>query len=173
MVFGTLQDSDITLRPLTAADYDALFAVGADAAIWAQHPDRERYTPEGFRFFFQKLLETDMPYLVIDRATESVIGATSYYQYDAAARQVAIGYTFLATRYWGGATNRQVKSMLLNHAFQYVDTVIFHVREHNYRSQAALVKLGAQKVNTYPAPADPQTMQLEYAIRKSHWLGQL
>ena len=36
----------IELRPLRAADYDALYAVAADPLIWAQHPCSDRYRPD-------------------------------------------------------------------------------------------------------------------------------
>ncbi|MFD2968527.1 GNAT family N-acetyltransferase [Sphingobacterium bambusae] len=172
MEFQTLENSDIALEPLQPSDYERLFQVGSDPEIWAQHPDANRYQPDGFHVYFTKLMETDMPFLIIDKARHVVIGATSYYQYDAAASHIAIGFTFLAKSYWGGITNRTVKAMLLDHAFQFVDTVIFHVREHNFRSQAALGKLGALKTKAYPAPVDPSTMQFEYEITKVQWRAQ-
>lgn len=170
MEFRALENTDIALEPLQPSDYERLFQVGSDPEIWAQHPDSNRYQPDGFRVYFGKLMETDMPFLIIDKTNDNVIGATSYYQYDATASHIAIGFTFLAKAYWGGITNKMVKAMLLDHAFQFVDTVIFHVREHNFRSQAALAKLGAVKTKAYPAPADPSSIQLEYKISKAQWL---
>ncbi|GHE31347.1 GNAT family N-acetyltransferase [Sphingobacterium griseoflavum] len=171
MEFRALENSDIALKPLQPSDLNRLFKVGSDPEIWAQHPDANRYQPDGFRVYFDKLMETDMPFLIIDKAKDVVIGATSYYQYDAATSKIAIGFTFLARSYWGGITNSAVKAMMLEHAFQYVDTVIFHVREHNFRSQAALAKLGAVHTKSYPAPADPNTLQLEYELTRALWTG--
>jgi len=169
MDFKALKNGEIALEPLQISDFERLFQVASDPEIWAQHPDFNRYQLEGFRIYFAKLMETDMPYLIIDNIKQSVIGATSYYQYNAPASRVAIGFTFLAKAYWGGVTNRMVKTMMLDYAFQYVDTVVFHVREHNFRSQAALAKLGAVKIKEYPAPADLTTTQLEYALPKDAW----
>jgi len=171
MEFRALENTDIALEPLQLSDYERLFQVGSDPEIWAQHPDSNRYQPDGFRVYFSKLMETDIPFLIIDKTYATVIGATSYYQYDAEGSHIAIGFTFLAKAYWGGITNRMVKAMLLDHAFQFVDTVIFHVREHNFRSQAALAKLGAVKTKAYPALADPSSIQLEYEISKDQWLA--
>ena len=171
MEFIALENESILLQPLQPADYDRLFQVASDPDIRAQHPDFNRYQPEGFALYFEKLMETDCPFLIIDKTYQSVIGATSYYQYDATKKQTAIGYTFLAKSYWGGTTNRSVKSLLLDYAFGFVDRVIFHVREKNFRSQAALAKLGAVKIDEYPAPHNPATIQFEYAIVKEHWQG--
>ncbi|WDF70220.1 GNAT family N-acetyltransferase [Sphingobacterium oryzagri] len=169
MDFQALENDSILLQPLQTVDYDRLFQAASDPAIWAQHPDSHRYQPAGFAVYFGKLMETDCPFLIIDKTYQSVIGATSYYQYDASKSQVAIGFTFLAKSYWGGTVNRLVKSLLIDYAFQYVDNIVFHVREKNFRSQAALAKLGAVKIDEYPAPADPSTIQYEYAISKANW----
>jgi hypothetical protein len=42
----------------------------------------------------------------------------------------------------GGTTNREVKRLMLDHAFTFVDTVIFWVGEQNWRSQGAMTKIG-------------------------------
>ncbi|MFD1770748.1 GNAT family N-acetyltransferase [Sphingobacterium suaedae] len=169
MEFSVLSNEMLSLHPLRPDDYDALFQVASDQAIWAQHPDFNRYQPEGFTLYFTKLLQTDMPYLVIDEADQSIIGATSFYQFDKERKRVAIGFTFLATAYWGGGFNRSLKTLMIDYALQFVDTVVFHVREKNFRSQAALAKIGAKKVAEYPAPADPTTLQFEYTIEKANW----
>jgi len=37
-------------------------------------------------------------------------------------REVEIGWTFLARSHWGGATDREVKRLMLDHALSFVDT---------------------------------------------------
>jgi hypothetical protein len=44
-------------------------------------------------------------------------------------REVEIGWTFPVRSHWGGATNREVKRLMLDHAFTFVETVIFWVGE--------------------------------------------
>jgi hypothetical protein len=44
-----------------------------------------------------------------------------------------------------GAANREVKRLMLDHAFTVVDTVIFWVGESNWRSQGAMTKIGGIK----------------------------
>ena len=44
--------------------------------------------------------------------------------------------------YWGGPTNRALKTLMLEHAFRSVDRVIFHVGAGNLRSRKAMEKLG-------------------------------
>ncbi len=56
-----------------------------------------------------------------------------------------IGWTFLARKYWGGLYNRELKDLMLAHAFRFVETVVFYVGENNIRSQKATEKIGAIK----------------------------
>ena len=57
--------------------------------------------------------------------------------------EIEIGWTFLVRKHWGGTTNREVKRLMLDHAFTFVDTVVFWVGEANWRSQRAMEKIGA------------------------------
>jgi RimJ/RimL family protein N-acetyltransferase len=54
----TLASTHITLRPLAAQDFDALFAAASDPLVWAQHPDPGRGTREGFPPFFGGALKS-------------------------------------------------------------------------------------------------------------------
>lgn len=54
-----------------------------------------------------------------------MIGSSRYYNLE--AQQVTVGYTFLCRKYWGGSFNRELKSLMLNHAFQYVETILFEI----------------------------------------------
>jgi RimJ/RimL family protein N-acetyltransferase len=59
--------------------------------------------------------------------------------------EIEIGWTFIVRSHWGGPTNREVKRLMLDHAFTFVDTVIFWVGEENWRSQGAMTKIGGVK----------------------------
>jgi N-acetyltransferase len=44
----------------------------------------------------------------------------------------------LIGKFWGGYTNSELKTSMLNHAFSRVKTVWFHVDATNIRSQKAI-----------------------------------
>jgi RimJ/RimL family protein N-acetyltransferase len=46
-----------------------------------------------------------------------------------------IGYTFYGTKSWGKGINPQIKKLMLDYIFQFVDKVHFHIGKENYRSQ--------------------------------------
>ena len=79
----------------------------------------------------------------MDRQTQTLIGSSRYFGLDKERSEIEIGWTFLARSHWGGKYNREMKRLMLNHAFQFVDVVIFLVGEKNLRSRGALEKIGA------------------------------
>jgi RimJ/RimL family protein N-acetyltransferase len=123
-------------------DWDALFAVASDPKIWEQHPAWDRYQEAVFRNFFREALDSRGCLVATDRDTGAVIGSSRFNDYDPAKREIEIGWTFLACRYWGRGYNAQMKRLMLDHAFQSVDRVIFRVGTTNIRSQKAMQNIG-------------------------------
>src|SRR5262245_46466223 len=138
----------IELRPLRHEDFDVIYAVASDSLIWEQHPAKDRYKKEVFVDFFREALESGGALIVIDRKNGQVIGSSRFYGYDAEKSEIEIGWTFLARSYWGGIYNRELKGLMLRHAFQFARRVIFLVGPQNFRSQKALEKIGAVRVGS-------------------------
>lgn len=139
----TLVGQTLLVRPLARSDFEALYAVAADPLVWEQHPARDRWQRPVFTALFERLLQGAGGLVAIEQVSGEIIGSSSYYEFDAASRSVVIGYTFIARRCWGGEVNAQLKSLMLAHAFRYVDRVWFHVGTENFRSQRAMQKVGA------------------------------
>src|SRR4051812_14014418 len=135
----------LELRPLRPDDLDALHAVASDPLIWEQHPVRDRHEEHVFRGFFAEQLASGGGLLVLDRRTGEPIGTSRFHGYDARRSEVEIGWTFLARSHWGGTYNRELKTLMLGHAFRFVETVVFLVHPGNVRSQRAVEKLGASR----------------------------
>ncbi len=156
----------LELRPLRADDWDALFAVASDPLIWEQHPESTRYREDVFRTFFKGALDCGGGFVVLDKAEGSIIGSTRFYGYDAEKSEIEIGWTFLARKYWGGRYNSEMKRLLLDHAFQFVDNVVFYVGENNIRSQKAMEKIGGIRAGTVDRPNQPGVLNVKYVIRR-------
>lgn len=133
----------VEARPLLVDDFDELYQAAADPLLWEQHPNRDRWRREVFRTYFEDHLASGGALAIVDRATGAPIGATRYDNLDPDTREVEIGWTFLARPYWGGAYNADLKRIMLEHAFQSFDRVVFLVGEENLRSRRAVEKLGA------------------------------
>lgn len=163
----------LELRPLARGDWDELFAVASDPLIWEQHPERDRYKEDVFRIFFKEALESGGAFVIIDRQTQHITGSTRFYGYDPERSEIEIGWTFLARKYWGGPYNAEMKRLLLNHAFKFVESVVFFVGEENVRSQKAMEKVGAIKVGTATRTYGnhPPRPNVKYIIRKTPTSG--
>ena len=141
----TLVGPAITIRPIAADDWIEMFAAGSDPEIWKVHPVPDRYTEAGFRKFFDGAVNSKMGFAFVDRATNRLIGSSRYYGREPELGEIEIGWTFLARSHWGGRANREVKRLMLDHAFTFVNTVIFWVGDENWRSQGAMTKIGGVK----------------------------
>jgi len=138
----------IKLRPLRLEDYAALFLAASDALIWEQHPDSERYKENVFKGYFDSAIECGGALVVLDALTNEVIGSSRYYGLDEKTSEIEIGWTFLTTKYWGGTYNRELKKLMLDHAFKYIEHVVFFVGPNNLRSRKAVEKIGAIYIDT-------------------------
>src|SRR5256885_9753625 len=130
------------LRPLRPEDFHDLYAVASDPLIWEQHPIKDRYKEEVFKGFFREALESGGALIAIDSQDGRVIGSSRFHGYDEEASEIEIGWTFLALSHWGGIYNREMKQLMLRHAFRFVNSVIFLVGPQNFRSQRAVEKTG-------------------------------
>lgn len=141
-----LRNETVELIPLKETDFDALYVVASDPLIWEQHPNPDRYKENVFRNYFKGAMESGGAFLTKDVKTGEVIGCTRFYDYMPEKSEIKIGYTFISRDYWGKKINPQVKKLLLDYAFQYVDHVIFHVGASNIRSQKAMERIGGVKI---------------------------
>jgi RimJ/RimL family protein N-acetyltransferase len=132
----------LQLRPLRPEDWEDLYAVASDPLIWVQHPASDRYKEEVFKEFFREALESGGALIAIDSKDGRVIGSSRFHGYDEESSEIEIGWTFLARDCWGGVYNREMKTLMLRHAFRFVKSVIFVVGPQNIRSQRAMQKIG-------------------------------
>jgi RimJ/RimL family protein N-acetyltransferase len=137
-----LTGARVTVRPISSTDWDGMFAAAADPGIWEQHPASDRYTEVAFRQYFDDAVDSGSAFAFVDQASDRIIGSSRYHGLDPVKSEIEIGWTFLARGYWGGSYNTEIKQLMLEHAFQYVDTVVFWVGEENLRSRKAMEKIG-------------------------------
>lgn len=148
----TLKSEMLELRPLQPDDFEELYAVASDPLIWEQHPNFDRYKPDVFRTFFDEALQSGGALIALDRKIDRVIGSSRFHGYDPERSEIEIGWTFLARSHWGGAYNREMKRLMLSHAFKFVDNVIFVVGSNNLRSQRAVEKIGGVRAGSRTDP---------------------
>jgi N-acetyltransferase len=168
----TLTGPTVIVRPVASSDWPELFAAGSDPEIWKLHPSSDRYTKPAFRTYFDSAVASKMAFVFVDRSTNRLIGSSRYYGYDPGRSEVEIGWTFIVRSHWGGKTNREVKRLMLNHAFAFLDTVIFWVGEENWRSQGAMSKIGGiKREGLLTRELSGATPHVIFEISKSRYLA--
>ena len=167
----TLENATVLLRPLHKEDFDDLYQVAKDPLIWEQHPNSDRYQRNVFETFFQDSLDSLGALVVIDNANNAVIGSSRFNRLAGVDTAVEIGWSFLARAYWGGKYNRAVKSLMLDHAFNSMEHVVFYIGRDNLRSQKAVEKIGGILVSGFPHQnlIKNDSATLTYLISRETW----
>ena len=157
----------IEVRPLTPEYWEELFAVASDPMIWEQHPASDRYQEDVFKEFFREALASGGALVVVDRKTQKIIGSSRYFGFDSSKSEVEIGWTFLARSYWGGQYNGELKRLMLDHAFQFVESVVFLIGRTNICSQKAVEKIGGVLIGRREKTIRGESVeQVVYQIKK-------
>jgi len=147
----TLIALGVKLVPLELNHEAGLRAAAADGELWnlritsVPAPDETRgyidvalkSREEGHRFAFA----------VIEEASGTVLGSTSYHDILPAVKRVEIGYTWYAKRVQRTHVNTTCKLLLLTHAFDTLGCNVVGWRTDNFNiaSQRAIERLGAKK----------------------------
>ncbi len=145
----TLHGAGVRLEPLAPEHADALARVGLEPELWRWIPTPVTSAEEMRRYVAQALDEqcrgVSLPFAVVDRAAERVIGSTRYGNVDLANRRLEIGWTWYAPAYQRTGANTETKLLLLAHAFEALalNRVEFKTDALNERSRNALLRLGA------------------------------
>jgi RimJ/RimL family protein N-acetyltransferase len=147
----SLEGETLRLRPLRESDRAALRQAASDPLIWAGHPSSDRHESAVFNPYFDMLLGSGAALIALD-PKDRVIGCSVFYTDSIAPSRLSIGFTFLTRDHWGGASNRAMKRLMLEHIFATSSEAWFHIGPSNIRSQMATTRLGA--VFTHTADID-------------------
>jgi RimJ/RimL family protein N-acetyltransferase len=130
---------------------ESLVAAAGDGELWKSTvtivPDRANINS-----YIEAALEgfdngKELPFVVIWKAANEIVGTTRFYEIRAADRAAAIGYTWLAKRAQRTAVNTESKLLLLTHAFENWHCVRIELITDvlNEQSRAAILRLGAKQ----------------------------
>jgi RimJ/RimL family protein N-acetyltransferase len=145
----TLELNGVRLEPLGPQHAAGLRAAACDGELW-----KLRITsvpePDMVEAYIATALEMRpgrYAFAVIDTASNTVIGSTSYHDIVPALDRVEIGYTWYARSRQRSYVNTSCKLLLLTHAFETLGCAVvgFRTDNFNHASQAAIERLGAKK----------------------------
>jgi RimJ/RimL family protein N-acetyltransferase len=147
----TLEGRHVRIEPLAHEHADGVRAAAADGELW-----RLWYTsvpaPDKTTEWIDIALDMRdrlgaMPFVVRERASGDIVGATRYFNVDAANRRLEIGHTWYAKRVQRTAVNTECKLLLLTHAFEALGCIAVEFRTSSFNSQSreAIARLGAKQ----------------------------
>jgi len=150
----TLRGSVVALEPMRMDHVDALTRVGLDPELWRWIPSSVGSAEEMRGYVATALDEqrrgVSLPFVIIARGTEQVVGSTRYGNIDLANRRLEIGWTWVTAAHQRTAVNTEAKLLLLTHAFErlQVNRVELKTDALNLKSRAAITRLGAIEEGT-------------------------
>lgn len=166
-----LENENFKLIPLQENDFEKLYRVASDPKVWEQHPNKDRYKRDVFENFFQGAMKSKGAFLILDKISNEVLGSTRFYDFNEKENNILIGYTFYGTNSWGKNVNPQVKKLMLDYIFQFVESVIFHVGKDNIRSKRAIQRLGAIQIGEEEIAyfGELSKTNVIFEIKKENW----
>jgi RimJ/RimL family protein N-acetyltransferase len=175
----TLASRGVALVPLTLEHEAGLRAAAADGELW-----NLRITsvprPEETRAYIETALagrdtNARFAFAVLDQASGTVLGSTSYHDILPAVKRVEIGYTWYAARCQRTHVNTTCKLLMLTHAFETLscNVVGWRTDNFNHASQQAIERLGARKDGVIRGHAMRRDGTIRdtvmYSLRSGEW----
>jgi len=171
-----LSGRGVAMVPLTHEHEQGLREAAADGQLW-----KIRVTsvpePDQTRAYIEAALKaTDrFAFAVLDEATGTVLGTSSYHDVLPAVKRVEIGYTWYASRVQRTHVNTTCKLLLLSHAFETLgcNVVGWRTDNFNHASQRAIERLGARKDGVIRGHAMRRDGTIRdtvmYSLRSGEW----
>ena len=147
----TLTGKTVELRPLRQDHAPALLDAAADGQLWNM-----KLTvvpgPGTIDGYLAAALDgraagTAMPFVIVLRESDAIVGSTRFWKIDRANRKLEIGHTWLSESVQRSVVNTEAKYLLLSHAFDVMQCVRvqFTTDELNEKSRAAILRIGAKQ----------------------------
>jgi len=145
----TLEANGLRLEPLGPQHADALRAAAQDGELWNLRITSvpEPHKVEAYIATALEMRPSRLAFAVVEAATGTVLGTTSYHNIVPAIDRVEIGYTWYRRSVQRTHVNTTCKLLLLTHAFETLGCAVvgFRTDNYNHASQAAIERLGAKK----------------------------
>ncbi|MHC8394002.1 GNAT family N-acetyltransferase [Pseudomonas sp. LB3P93] len=147
----TLEGQRITLRALQTGDADALVNAARDGELWNLTVTVVP-SPSTVDSYLKKAIDgrdagTVLPFVIVLKDTDEVIGSTRFWKIDRLNRKLEIGSSWISARWQKTFVNTEAKYLMLRYAFDVLDCVRvqFTTDESNQKSRDAILRLGAQQ----------------------------
>jgi len=116
-----LQTGNILLRPTIVEDIAGFAGLTTDKTMWiyftndlSDKTELENWVNDAL---IQKDNKTRLPFTIIDKKTNNLIGSTSFWNISYRDKRIEIGWTWLGKNFWGKGINDEVKYLMFRYCF--------------------------------------------------------
>ena len=175
-----LENKYVKLEPLTEQHLPYLLPIAT------QHPNLLQYSPSAFgtkvalsayiqTALLAKQQKTRYPFAIFDKTKQCYVGSTSFGNISNKNLRTEIGWTWLAPKVHRTGTNRNVKFLMLQYAFEILkwERIELKTDARNQQSRKAIEGIGA----TYEGLLRSHTLMIDgyrrdtvyYSILRHEW----
>jgi len=148
----TLEGHHVRLEPLSLAHEGALIKAASDGELWNSTVTIVPSSPAKMIDYIQAALNgqaqgRELPFVIISKSANEVVGTTRFYDIKPADRGVAIGYTWLSQSAQRTTVNTESKLLMLAHAFEHWQCIRVELLTDvlNEQSRTAILRLGSKE----------------------------
>ena len=176
-----LKGKIVTLIPLKSEHASALVEAASDGELWdlwfTNVPDKDSIDSYIEFALLEQQAGRSLPFVVVENATNKIIGSTRFCNSDPVNKRTEIGYTWYAKSYQKTAVNTECKYLLLSHVFETLSAIALEFRTHwhNHPSRNAIARLGAKQdgvLRNHQKSSDGSYRDtVVFSITNNEWLG--
>ena len=145
-----LEGYSVRLVPVNYSHLDQLSLWSAEEDIWRYMTFAHLASKNELETWIGTAMDanergTELNFAIIDEASQSAVGTTSFYRVVPDHKRLELGKTWLGAPYRRTHINTAAKYLLLSHAFEklHANRVELNTDARNLRSQRAMERLGA------------------------------
>lgn len=176
-----LESTNFKLIPLRKEHSSAIVASASDGELWnlwftsvPSESSVDKYLNDALE---QQKNSLSLPFVVVDKASNKIIGSTRFCNIDSVNQRVEIGYTWYSKSYQRTSCNTECKLLFLSHAFESKKAIAvqFCTNWHNQASRTAIGRLGAKQDgvlrNHQKLPSGGYRDTVVFSIINTEWLS--
>ena len=170
-----LENNRVRLTPLEKNDFIHLQDIAISETGLLKYSPSDIRSIGALQDYIATARDQRKAYLVFDKKNNAYAGCTSYGNYSDKDSRVEIGWTWIGSVFQGSGLNKNMKLLMLMHAFEgmRLERVEFRIDERNTRSRKAVERIGAK----YEGCLRNHTLMRDgyrrntvyYGILKSEW----
>lgn len=177
----TLETPRVLLRLLKVEDFTSLQPLTKDEDIW-KYFTTKLSSDEELKKWIEDAMNgrksfIRMPFIVIDKDTNTICGSTSYGNISFLDKRIEIGWSWLGVDFMGTGVNRHAKFALMSHAFEAMSMERVEVKTDvlNQRARKALLKIGMYEEGVLRSHQQMHSNRrrdtIYYSIIRDEWIN--